>query len=108
MYKMGRSQREKGAKAERELAKIISEGLEIEARRGQVFNHEPDIVANIPVHWECKRQETTKIHEWIKQAKEAATGEELPVVAHRRSHEEWLATLPLKDLLAIMKEAYLK
>ena len=97
---MGRSQREKGANAERECAKILN-AHGINARRGQVFNHEEDIVTDLPLHLEIKRQETTKIHEWMKQSTEQCRGK-IPTVVHRRSREDWLITMRFEDFLNII------
>ena len=43
---MGRSAQRKGADGERELANVLKEyGFEV--RRGQVFNHESDMVGTV-------------------------------------------------------------
>lgn len=98
---MSKSQREKGAAAEREVAHLL-EKFGITARRGQVFNGEPDIVTDLPFHLEVKRQETTKIHEWFRQS-EAAAGGKIPVVVHRRNREPWMVTLRFEDFLEVLK-----
>ena len=96
---MGKTQRDKGANAEREVVHIL-QAYGIQARRGQVFNREPDIVTDFPVHLEIKRQETTKIHEWMRQSIEQCRGK-LPAVVHRRSREGWLITMRFEDFLKI-------
>ena len=53
------------------------------------------------VHVECKRCETTKIHEWMEQAKRDAKEGLIPAVFHRRSREEWLVTMPAEAFLAL-------
>ena len=99
---MGRSQRTKGANAEREVVHIMTE-YGIEAKRGQCFNHEPDIVADdFPLHVEVKRQETTKIHDWYKQATEQCRDGKLPAVVHRRSREDYLITMKFTDFLEVL------
>jgi hypothetical protein len=95
---MGKSQRDKGANAEREVVHIL-EAFGIEARRGQVFNGEPDIVSDFPLHLEIKRQETTKIHEWMRQSVSQCRPGKIPAVVHRRSREDWLITMNFKELL---------
>ncbi len=97
---MSKSQRTKGANAERECAKILRDHG-INARRGQVFNHEEDIVTDLPLHIECKRQEVTKIHEWMKQSTEQCRGK-IPTVVHRRSREDWLITMKFEDFLDLI------
>lgn len=98
---MGKSQRNKGANGEREVAAILREHG-IEARRGQVFNHEPDIVSDTILHFEVKRQETTKLGEWFRQS-ESASGEKIPSVVHRRSRESWMITMRFEDFLRLWK-----
>ena len=97
---MGKAQREKGAAAEREVAEMLRHHG-IDARRGQVFNHEEDIVSDLPLHLEIKRQETTKIHEWFKQSCDQSRGK-TPVVVHRRSREPWMITLRFEDFLDLI------
>ena len=98
-HKRGKASRDKGARAERELAKILSEGLGMEIRRGQVFNKEPDLVGLEGVHAEVKRQERINIHEAIKQALNAAETRKdgIPVVFFRRDHGEWFTVMRLSD-----------
>ena len=95
---MGKAQRDKGARAEREVAKILTE-QGFPARRGMVFIKEPDIICDsLPLHFECKFQEKTKIHEWMKQSTEQNRGL-IPTVVHRRSREDWLITMRFEDFL---------
>lgn len=97
--------REKGKRGELELSAFLrSHG--IEARRGQQFSgggDSPDVVTNLPfVHLECKRVETGNPYNWLDQAVRDA-GDKLPVVAHRRNKRDWIAILPLDQLLALLK-----
>lgn len=98
---MSKMQREKGANAEREVVHILTR-YGIPSRRGQVFNHEPDIVDSTEIHWEIKRQETTKIGEWYRQSVEQCRGK-IPVVVHRRSREDWMITMKFEDFLKLWK-----
>ena len=97
---MGKSERNKGAAGEREVVHIL-EAYGIKARRGQVFFCEPDIVTDLPIHLEIKRQETTKIHEWMRQSCDQCRGK-YPTVIHRRSREQWLITMKFEDFLYLM------
>lgn len=97
---MGKSERNKGASGEREVVHIL-ESRGIKARRGQVFFCEPDIVTDLPVHLEVKRQETTKIHEWMRQSCDQCRGK-YPSVVHRRSREGWLITMRFEDFLYLL------
>lgn len=94
---MSKSQRDKGANAEREVAKII-QAHGFRARRGQVFNHEPDIVTDMPFHIEVKRQEKTELGKWFMQSQEAAKGK-IPIVVHRKSREPWMVTMRFEEWL---------
>ena len=96
---MGASQRRKGADAEREVVNILREHG-INAKRGQVFNNEPDIITDSNIHYEVKRQEQIRIAEWTKQAEEAA-GNCIPVVVYRKSRDDWHVSLRLNDFLEL-------
>ena len=100
---MGKTQRNKGAAGEREIVHILIDHG-IWARRGQCFDGEPDIVTGFPFHLEVKRQETTKIHEWMKQAVEQCRPGKRPAVVHRRSRDEWLITMRFNDFLEAFNE----
>lgn len=95
---MGKSQREKGARAERSVAKILNDHG-FPARRGMVFVKEPDVICDsLPLHLEIKFQEVTKIHDWMRQSIEQSRGL-IPTVVHKRSREEWLITMRFEDFL---------
>ena len=53
--KRGRSARNKGAGAERELARLIRDNYGYEVHRGKVFYKESDIVGLDGIHMEVKR-----------------------------------------------------
>lgn len=97
--------RAKGARAEVELSHLLTE-LGWPARRGQQFSggtESPDVVcATLPFHLECKRVEKGNLYDWLKQAQRDSGGNKIPVVAHRRNGEDWVAILPLKDLLDLL------
>lgn len=96
---MGRSQRDKGANAEREVAKIL-ESFGFPARRGQVFNGEPDIVCpTLPIHFEVKRHETLEIPAWFQQSQTQCRGN-VPAVVYRQSYKPWMITMKAGDFLA--------
>lgn len=103
---MGKKQREKGKRGERELAELIRE-FGLEARRGVQFKGgagSPDVVCEIEgVHIECKRTEALSLYEAMGQA-EADAGFKIPVVFHRRSRKPWLAILHATELLALLKQ----
>lgn len=97
---MGKTEYNKGANAEREVANIL-QSFGYPARRGQVFNGEPDIVCpGIKLHFEVKRHEKIAMPAWIRQAKEAAKKRGLtPAIVFKQSRQEWFIALPLTTYL---------
>jgi Holliday junction resolvase len=96
--------RDKGCRGERELADFLRK-RGWDARRGQQHSgspDSPDVISNLPgIHLECKRVEKGQIYDWLAQAKRDC-GEKVPVVAHKRNRQEWVAVLPLADLLNLI------
>jgi Holliday junction resolvase len=104
---MGRMQRNKGGRGEREVVLLAEAhgftGLRTRSGGGQVRGD----IAGIPgLALEVKRQEKLAIPEWMRQA-QANCGPDIPAVAHRRNNEQWNVTLPLDDLLALVKRGQL-
>lgn len=101
---MSKAQREKGKAGERELAALFRE-YGFNARRTSQYcgqtGDASDVIGLPGFHVECKRCETTKIHEWMAQAKRDAKPELIPAVFHRRSREKWLVTMQAEDLLRL-------
>ena len=99
-----KNSKRKGKVGELELAAFLREHG-FEARRGQQFKgtpDSPDIVCNIPgFHIECKRVENGSLYDWLEQAKADAGGDR-PLVCHRKNHREWVAIMPLEDLLTLL------
>ncbi len=100
--------RMKGKVGELELAKFLREHGFDEARRGVQYSgggDSPDIVGLPGFHVECKRTERGSLYEWLEQARRDSEGTgRVPLVAHRKSHREWVAILPLTDLLRMIGE----
>lgn len=103
---MGKASRDKGQRGEREVANILKT-LGFPARRTAQYcgntGDASDVVGVDGLHLEVKRCETTKIHEWMRQA-ERDCGDNIPVVCHRRSNEVWYVTLPLVDFFQMVAE----
>ena len=97
--------RQKGAAAERELANYLK-ARGWDSRRGQQFSggkDSPDVVSELPYHIECKRVESGNLYNWLDQAKrDAEKGTKPPLVIHRRNGKEWVAIMPLDELLKII------
>lgn len=97
--------RAKGARGERELAKVLRDNGFPDARRGQQFKgspDSPDVVALDGIHIECKRVERLNVSEAMAQAKRDS-GELVPIVAHRKNGEQWLVTMELVNWLELYK-----
>lgn len=93
----------KGAKGERELARVLRQ-YGYECRRGQQYcgsNVDADVVGLPGVHIECKRVEKLNIYNAIDQAKRDKKENEIPAVFHRKNNCEWLVTLPIDDFMNI-------
>lgn len=99
LSKKGRSARNKGANGERELANLLRDNWGYETRRGQVFNHQSDIIGLKGIHPEVKRVEKLNVQQAMEQAiKEAQIRNDgVPTIFHRRNNKEWLVTMRLTD-----------
>jgi len=97
--------RQKGKRGELEFKDfLLARG--IEARRGVQHrggSESPDVISSLTgVHWEVKRVERGNPYDWLAQAIGDA-GSNLPIVAHRRSNEDWIAVLRLDDLVRLLQ-----
>ena len=99
--------RQKGARFERQVAKLI-QGAGFYARRGQQFSgspDSPDVVQELPVaqHMECKHVERLNLYTAYKQACKDKGEDEIAVVVSTKNHEPVLCTVAFEDWLDIMK-----
>ena len=98
--------RDKGARYEREVARILND-WGFQARRGRQFSGSPDSpdvhAPDFPWHIEAKHVERLNLYAAFTQAI-ADSGERMPAVVHRKNHSESLITLRLEDLLKVLKE----
>ena len=98
----------KGNAGERELLAILSEHGEA-IRNDQTYiggKGNPDIAftdGSTRYHVECKRAERLNIHAAIQQAERDADPADIPIVAHRRNHEDWYITMRLRHFLQALK-----
>lgn len=98
--------REKGKRAERQLAKKLRE-YGYDAKRGVQYSGSPDSpdVTGLPrIHIEAKHVERLNILDAMEQSKRDAGADEIPVVMHKRNHTEWLCTLRLDDFMKLYSE----
>lgn len=104
---MGDRSRNKGLRGEHELASIFTDagwttrGLEA-GGDWLVFPALPHSAKPRALHIECKRQERIRIVEWLDQARTEAPAGIPPVVCFRQNHGQWIAALPLADLLRLI------
>lgn len=96
--------RNKGKNGELELKDFLM-NFGFSARRGQQFSgggDSPDVVCPelADIHWECKRVEAGNLYNWLAQAIRDC-GKKIPVVAHRRSRQDWVAIMRLDDFLVM-------
>lgn len=99
--------KKKGSRGELELAHYLTDAG-FPARRGQQFQgtpESPDIICESldKFHIECKRTEIAKLYPWMAQALADKAEDQVPVIMHRKSQQEWLAVLRLKDFLELVK-----
>lgn len=97
---MSAMQRRKGASAERELCKLLSDELGIEVRRNvdQARAGGADCLELPGFAIECKRHETLRRPSWWVQAVEQGTKVQAePIVFYRRSREPWQSLIRTAD-----------
>ena len=102
---MSRSQRDKGARGERELASVLRE-YGYDTHRGRQYHggpDSPDVVGLPGVHIECKRVERLNLYDAMAQAI-ADAGGDVPVVMHRKNNCEWLVTMRLCDWIDLYRD----
>lgn len=99
--------KQKGARGERELAKVLrAHGFK--TRRGQQYcgaNGDADVIGLPNIHIECKRVERLNLYDAMAQAKSDAKQDEIPVVMYRKDKCDWLVTLSLEDFMKIYKKS---
>lgn len=104
---MGRSQRDKGTKAEREVARILREaGFDVDrVPNSGGLQIKGDLTGLHGFHVEIKRQETAKVWAWLEQAAAEAPDGDVPLLIFRRSRSEWQACMPFSALIELLREA---
>lgn len=102
---MGKSQRDKGKRGERELAKELNKLFDVECRRGQQFcGIEGDDVVGLPgCHVEVKRVEKFQLYPSLEQSVEDSSPEDVPIVCTRRNGKPWVVCLELDDLPKLVR-----
>ncbi len=100
--------RQKGARGERELAKLLTEAG-FPAERAQQYKggqHSADVscpeLEARGFHVEVKRTERVLLYEWLEKARIEAVGK-TPVIFHKRNRGEWVAIIDAPVLLDLIK-----
>jgi len=99
------SERRKGAGGELEVARIFKDaGFDCDRTPNSGgLRIRGDLHGELPIHVEVKRQETARPWLWAKQSRGDAGAGERWLVAMRRSHDEWLALLPLASVVRLLR-----
>jgi Holliday junction resolvase len=100
---MGMMQREKGKRGEREAAMKLTEFLGVPVRRSQQFKGTPEAadLSGVPgLHIEVKRCERLRLYDAMEKA-ESESGNDCPVILHRRNGKRWVFIGYLDDLLTV-------
>jgi len=100
---MGRMQRDKGKRGERECAAALDAALggDTGARRGVQYaggNESPDVRIDLPLHVEVKRCEALNLYAALDQASKDAPEGVPAIVCHRRNGRKWVAILEIDSL----------
>jgi len=103
---VAKNSRAKGCRGELEFAKVLAD-RKLSARRGQQFSggtDSPDVICTslTDIHFEVKRVEAGNLYIWLAQAIRDAGEKKVPIVAHRRNKQDWVAILPMDDLLDLL------
>lgn len=92
----------KGARSEREFAAFLREYFGVNARRGVQYQgsaDSPDVVSDFTdIAFEVKHVEKLNLEKAYQQAVSDAACHQVPVVAHRRNHSDWLVTFKASDI----------
>jgi len=106
---MSRTERDKGARGEREVAVLLRRhNLPADRTVQQSGIYLRGDLTGVPgYHFEVKRQETLRLPTWLRQAAADAPAGQVPVVAWRTNHDDWYAALKLDDLAKLLDLARL-
>lgn len=97
--------KQKGARFERELAKILTEKGYVARRTAQYCGKTgdaADVIGLDGIHIEAKHCETMRLYEWMEQAVRDSEGSEnLPAVFHKKNRADILVTMRMKDFMKL-------
>ena len=98
---MGKPSRDKGKRAEREVAEILRALDFPAARRGRQYSgspESPDVVGIDGAHLEIKHRQAGNVAKWLDECAEDAGPELLPLLIHRSDRSVFKLTLYLGDV----------
>tara|TARA_R110000822_G_scaffold33633_11_gene95740 strand:- start:773 stop:1183 length:411 start_codon:yes stop_codon:yes gene_type:complete len=101
----GKTSRNKGAGAERELAATLTEelGFCVKRKLGQARDGGDDIQIG-KYRIEVKRREKLAIMDWCSQVEACTTPSEVPLVAFRQNGQPWRVVIKLEHLIPLLRE----
>lgn len=109
-HKLGRYSKNKGKRAERELAHIFQEAGLVNVHRTAQFmgkTGQAGDIEGVPfIHVEAKNVEKLNLRNAMAQSEndaEACGKGEIPIVCHKKSRVPWLVTMNLTDWIPIYK-----
>jgi Holliday junction resolvase len=103
---MGKMEREKGKRGEREFASMCRDaGFDVHrGRQYQGGDDSPDVKGLPGIHVEVKRTEALRLYDAMAQAKAEKGADEIPIVAHRKNDCGWLVIMTLDDFFKFYRE----
>jgi hypothetical protein len=107
---MGRMQREKGKRGEREVAAVyVSEGVRVTRLGNAGRLADLSGLDKLGVHAEVKMTGRTDLPGWMRQAEAEAPATQIPAVhwrlCSRGVSTGWYVNVPLSDFIDLLKEA---
>lgn len=103
---MGKSERNKGMAAEREVRDIINSLSSFKVHKtphsGALTWLKGDLIGLPDIHIEVKRQERIQIDAWMRQAADQADAGQVPAVVYRKSRTPWHICMPLVDFIQLL------
>lgn len=102
----GAGSRAKGRDAEREVECVLREaGFDVDRAIGGRSQIHADVIGVEGIALEVKRRERVRIVEWSREIESKTPPHVTPAVAYRANREPWRVSLPLSDLIDLLKEA---
>lgn len=108
MAKKGRSAKQKGSNAEREVARILTR-KGIPSKRmllsgGGYMKGDIYLGASLPWSFEIKRQERMNFSAWWQQARSDAGHSKNPAIIYRPNNHPWIVMCSLEDFADLLVE----